>query len=457
MKKVHWNRLLNEIKDQRVVPVIGKEFLEVDFNNTKVSFYDKVTLELAEELEVEPDASKSGALKLNDVAFAFLDQGGDLLDVSYQIAEIVRNLSESIPDSLRKLAEIRHFDLFISTTPDSLLKFAIDSVRFDGDDTTIELAYSPTTELADLPDNYAPGQHTDPIVYQLFGNVSFAPDFVVTDDDLLKYVSALQSHDHRPDNLLDALHSRSLAWMGTSYPDWLIRFLLCSAKAESLFVTKAVRGYVADQQISQDHSLRRFFNRHRAVIYDSGDAVSFIDELHGRWKERFGNSKNDETAALSTEGEVEPFPRNGVFVSYASEDLAAARTLREAISEFGIKVWMDKHDLAGGDRWEQTIRENIESCSLFLPLISRNTETPERRYFRMEWNHAIREEEVRPPTYPFIQPIVIDDTDFASEYLPREFRQRHAKRFPAGRPDSDFLERVKLLIRDLSRQQRRAL
>src|SRR6056297_70482 len=213
MKKVQWNRLLNEIKDHRVVPVVGQELLELDVDGEKIPFYQKVATELAAELELDVVPSNATSPTLDDVAFAFRDQGGDLLDVSYQVAEILESLSDTIPEPLRKLAEIRHFNLFISVTPDSTLKSVIDHVRFGGQSRTVELAYSPMTELTDLPDDFTPTTSEVPTIFQMFGNAKFAPDYVVTEDDLLKYVNTLQSHDHRPENLLDVLHPRSLAWI----------------------------------------------------------------------------------------------------------------------------------------------------------------------------------------------------------------------------------------------------
>jgi hypothetical protein len=36
-------------------------------------------------------------------------------------------------------------------------------------------------------------------------------------------------------------------------------------------------------------------------------------------------------------------------------------------------VWFDQSELRGGDAWDQSIRKQIKTCALFLPVISRNT------------------------------------------------------------------------------------
>lgn len=66
-------------------------------------------------------------------------------------------------------------------------------------------------------------------------------------------------------------------------------------------------------------------------------------------------------------------PRHAVFLSYASQDMQAARRIFEALHAAGIEVWMDQSELRGGDAWDQKIRREIQDCALFIPVISSNT------------------------------------------------------------------------------------
>ncbi|MHB8730146.1 MAG: toll/interleukin-1 receptor domain-containing protein [Sulfuricaulis sp.] len=77
-----------------------------------------------------------------------------------------------------------------------------------------------------------------------------------------------------------------------------------------------------------------------------------------------------------------------VFLSYASQDAEAAENLSGALRVAGIEVWLDKSELRGGDAWDQNIRQQIRDCTLFLPIISRNTQSREEGYFRLEWRLA---------------------------------------------------------------------
>ena len=68
-------------------------------------------------------------------------------------------------------------------------------------------------------------------------------------------------------------------------------------------------------------------------------------------------------------------PPPSVFLSYASEDRAAARAIRDALATTGLDVWYDESDLDGGDVWDQKIRRQIRECDFFVPIVSAQTET----------------------------------------------------------------------------------
>ena len=60
-----------------------------------------------------------------------------------------------------------------------------------------------------------------------------------------------------------------------------------------------------------------------------------------------------------------------VFLSYASQDADAARRIGEALRGAGIEVWLDTNELRGGDAWDSSIRKQIKSCALFMPIRKR--------------------------------------------------------------------------------------
>jgi hypothetical protein len=100
----------------------------------------------------------------------------------------------------------------------------------------------------------------------------------------------------------------------------------------------------------------------------------------------------------------------GVFLSYASQDAAAAHNLCAALRTAGIEVWFDQSELRGGDAWDLLIRKHVRDFALFVPLISANTEARSEGYFRREWNLAVNRMLDMADDQSFLLPVVIDDT-----------------------------------------------
>ena len=80
---------------------------------------------------------------------------------------------------------------------------------------------------------------------------------------------------------------------------------------------------------------------------------------------------------------------HAVFLSYASQDAAAAEKICEALRAGGIEVFLDRSELRGGDAWDQKIRHEIHDRALFIPIVSQHTQERLEGYSRHEWNLAI--------------------------------------------------------------------
>ncbi len=58
-----------------------------------------------------------------------------------------------------------------------------------------------------------------------------------------------------------------------------------------------------------------------------------------------------------------------IFVSYARQDAATIREIRDALTRLGHEVWMDR-ELRGGQQWWDVILERIRSCDVFMFALS---------------------------------------------------------------------------------------
>jgi TolB-like protein/tetratricopeptide (TPR) repeat protein len=137
---------------------------------------------------------------------------------------------------------------------------------------------------------------------------------------------------------------------------------------------------------------------------------------------------------------------HAVFLSYASQDGEAAARICAALRDTGIEVWFDQSELRGGDAWDQSIRKQIKSCALFLPVISRTTHDRREGYFRLEWKLAVDRSHLMDADMPFLLPLVIDDTRDDDERVPERFREVQWTRLPGGATPAAFVERVRRLL-----------
>jgi TolB-like protein/Tfp pilus assembly protein PilF len=135
-----------------------------------------------------------------------------------------------------------------------------------------------------------------------------------------------------------------------------------------------------------------------------------------------------------------------VFLSYASEDAAAAARIAAALRAVGIEVWFDQSELRGGDAWDRQIRARIHDCRLFIAVISAGTEARDEGYFRREWKLAVDRTHDMSERKTFLLPVVIDRTSERGAAVPEKFREVQWTRLPGGETPPEFAARVARLM-----------
>src|SRR6478609_2521330 len=129
-----------------------------------------------------------------------------------------------------------------------------------------------------------------------------------------------------------------------------------------------------------------------------------------------------------------------VFVSYASSDRVAARALRDCLAEAGLEVWFDEEELGGGEAWDAKIRNQIRTCTYFMPIISATTEVRREGYFRREWRLAVERTLDLADDVLFLVPVVIDDTSELMARVPEKFTMVQWLRCPGGEENEGLVE-----------------
>ncbi|MEO1024661.1 MAG: TIR domain-containing protein [Pseudomonadota bacterium] len=98
-----------------------------------------------------------------------------------------------------------------------------------------------------------------------------------------------------------------------------------------------------------------------------------------------------------------------VFISYVHEDWDTVRVIVRNFKRNGIGVWIDKAELAGGQRWKKKIRDAIRSGLYFISVHSKQRADKEKTYSSEELVIAIEELKLRPYDKEWLIPVRLDD------------------------------------------------
>ena len=247
-------------------------------------------------------------------------------------------------------------------------------------------------------------------VFYLFGKADVAPFYAIHDEDALEFPYTLQA-GNGPERMFSQLRSRNLLLIGCNFADWLSRFFIrLSNLGAAVFrsahqegISSWARRTCEDQELtvflerfSQDsrcYPTRRARVRRRTVpaldasgtrrrVTEPADAAPAARAI------RPPAARSSSATPATTSGR----PRR---CSRTAEDRRRRGVVRQERAEAGRR--MGTADPASA----------IQRCSLFLPLLSANTERRTEGYFRLEWNEAA-ERSKRIQGRKFIFPIVID-------------------------------------------------
>lgn len=439
-----WEDLLNFIEERRVIPIVGPELLKVETQSGPRLLYDWMADKLAARLGVDTSRLPS-PYNLNDVVCWFQSSRGRREDTYTRMRSILREAAFAPPRALTQLAEITDFDLFVTTTFDSLLENAINARRFDGAQSTEVVGYTPN-RVADLPGEREQLQR--PVVYHLLGRCSASPTYVISDEDMLEFVCALQSEHLTPEKLFYELEHNHLLIIGSNFSNWLARLFLRMAKRRRLSDPRDVGEVLADDHSDGDERLMAFLQQVSVRTRVYSGAEQFVDELHRRWSAR---RRPAEVIPMGTPAQrflppEREMPDNAVFISYAREDLAAVQRLKSGLDAAGITTWFDMDRLEGGDDYDRKIQKNIGRCSYFIPVVSAATDRRLEAYFRREWSYALDRTRNMADESIFILPVCIDATDPRGARVPDKFKAVHITQLPGGEASPAFVQRLKELL-----------
>jgi hypothetical protein len=257
---------------------------------------------------------------------------------------------------------------------------------------------------------------------------------------------------------MEQLKSSHLLMLGCNFPDWIARLMLRTAKGTRLsshrdalevLVDEHPQGRTPSQKPTRsnlDPALVMFLRSFstQTIVLDQS-ASRFIDTLAEKMNERTHRT-NSHVATVH----VSPpprMPKGSIFISYSREDLAAVQILKANLAAAGLPVWFDMDQLQAGDAWEERIIDNIQNCSLFIPVISRQTELRLKdAYFRKEWYYAEQRDMRNAEAVRFILPVLLDLESAELNAVPRRFLTKQLTSLPGGKATPQFIQELTTLL-----------
>jgi hypothetical protein len=448
MNEGDWKRLLRQVRQGFVVPVVGPQLL---VGADGVPFQRKVAERLLAGYGVPADGLTPFKEIHDAVSRLKLAEAASLQDLYTDVHDAIEAVQsaepDAVPPALEQLAAIADFRLFVTMTTDDLLARALR--RRTAVNEIIHAPKLPSSEFRDLPAEWARHAGDVHLLY-LFGKSRAAPVFAIHDEDLLEYAHNVMARGSQvPGVFLGALQERSLLILGPSLPDWLGRFFLRLSNKTRLS-EKTRREWLVEPLANQENlaAFLRSYSADTELLPDVPPA-GFVAELHARW-----------SAAQPVgpgPGPPPEAPRGTLFfVSYSrASDLAHAEALVQGLVALGVathEIWFDRQAIEPGENFRHEILDGIRGCRYFVPLLSDATNRRDEAFVFREWREA--NERRKGMNREFIVPVVVDADFDPARYTAepaREWRDLHFGFAPGGRPDAATLATLQRLVREARR------
>jgi hypothetical protein len=431
-----WDDLLAFIEKREVIPVVGAELLTIVEDGATIPLYHCVANTLLKRYGLGP--LDQPAYGLFEAVAALASTERRLRDLYRPVHGILQRVTAEHPeagDALRELAAVRDFQLFVTTTPDDLLVRAVDQTRFAGLRHTHEIEYAPRLPTNPDRDLREPRPSGYTGVFYLLGKADVAPFFAIHEEDALEFTYTFQ-RGSGSERVLAEMRQKNLLLIGCTFADWLNRFFLRLSNNDRLSSDQRLKKeYLVGTGAGRDSEFVVFLERFsQDSRFLSADPRAFVSELVRRWLDR-NPSQSAEASGMSIANQPTN-PAGEFFISYASQDIGAARALFADLRNVsGGVAWFDKDQLTPGAEWNLDIRSAIQRCTFFVALISKNTERRDEGHFRREWALAL-ERSQGITGRKFIFPVVIDPSydDAPDRYrlVPDSFKALHYAHAPLG-------------------------
>lgn len=389
----NWDTLIYAIRKNNCILMLGPDAAAEAVNGTHRPLTEILANQLAEKIkpEIKKEINPSDLAQVSQQYF--MEKGR--FDLEARVAAFYNERLELTSDLHNNLAALP-FYFTVTTTPENMFPEALRKEKKE----PIMGRYN---FKGKAPEKVRMGTVEKPLVFYLYGTVEEPGSLLLTENDLLDFLVALISKSPGlQDNIRSELQAenKSFLFLGFGFRHWYLRILLHVLQGGN----RKSRSF-AMEQFTPEHAaeLQRnvfFFKRSDYKIH------IFKQELNrfaGELREKFEGSSPDCTPRFMDAKAPE------VFICHANEDKSYAASLYAKLEEAGIKPWLDKKNLRGGDDWNSRIEKTIKTVDYFVVLQSNSLAKKHVGYVNREINTALDRQKEFMKGFCFIIPVKIEE------------------------------------------------
>ncbi len=387
-----WKTLVFAIQQNDCILILGPDIATEVVGDERRMLTEILSEEMAGEIDVK-ELGKINTSDLAQVAQYYCKEKGRM-SLKHKVSSFYENRKSLNSDLHRIIADLP-FYFIVTTTHDNML---INAMKEKGRKPVMERYHF----RGENPEKVAMGTVEKPLFFYLYGSVDESDSLVLTENDLLDFLVALTSNK-RPmaPNVLSEIQNedKCFLFLGVGFRHWYQRILLyvlqMRKKDTHSFAMEEAR-FIPGKQIVF------FFRKSDYKINILGIPFSeFAEQLQDR---------------LSTSISTEKYKKGPqVFICHDHKDQEYASWMYEKFKAAGLRPWLDKEKLRGGDLWDNMIRDTIKEVDYVVVLQSKSMLKRVEGYVFAEINCALERQTKFKLGFRFIIPVIIDKSPLLKE------------------------------------------
>ena len=394
--------LASRIRLGNCVLVLGPGASTDSTGEHEMPIHEKFARELAASLSREQKRDLN-ADDLRHVSQVWQEKNRNSALLQGNLRRFYKQFSGQTTDFHRNLAALP-YRLCITTTPDDFLFNAL-----------TEAGKKPIRDFYNFRETRAAFKCEltvdRPLVYHLYGYHDEPSSLVITENDLIDFLTGvIRKAPSLPDQITGTISrpDSNCLFVDLGFKNWYLRVLMRSL------------GLLGHNEKSVALESREFFaqsKQHQTMVYfSSTNTMEFHQESLGEFAvklrrayESIADQGSRQAAALPPDAPV-------VFLSYASEDRELIERLGLRLRSAGIAVWQDKQNLRAGDNWERIITHVIEKqVDYFVAVQTPAMAERVRGVFYQEIEDALLQQKRTREGIRFLIPVHSSDQDRLTE------------------------------------------